>query len=1401
MKIFNPVGTYRIQFHQGFTFRDAEKLVPYLAKLGIGAIYASPIFTAVPGSIHGYDVTDPESINPEIGTLAELRSLSKKLKTSGIGWIQDVVPNHMAFHPENKWLMDILEKGKDSDYAAFFDTSFHTGFFEGKLMVPFLGDTLDAAIQRGELMLSWKAHRFFLSYFDQCYPVNLATYQRILITSESPTSITAIFETLEAIAAQGYRWSYTEHFNGFLRLLEEALKDRGARVWLKKRIAELNRDQTVLKQIVGEQFYEMTPWQETDKRINYRRFFTINGLICLNMQDDEVFSQYHRLIKQLIDEQVFSGLRVDHVDGLYDPAQYLQRLRLLIGPTPYIVVEKILGQEESLASSWPIQGTTGYDFLAQVNQLFTASNQMPKFSRFYQDFTKDHSPIAEQAWAKKENFLYTHMQGELHNLFRLLEQSGIARKQRILEIGETLIKRTLVKILVHCPVYRYYGNQLPLPEEESQALNNLLAQINNRFPDLTEAVALLAAAFLKLTDKSAKKEQAILTFYQRLMQISGPLMAKGVEDTLMYTFSCFVAHNEVGDSPAASGMLIQSFHQRMMMRQRLWPLAINATATHDTKRGEDVRMRLNSLSNWAKEWKNNVTAWERLLVKEDTAYPDVQDRYFIYQNLVGAWPLLQDDIPAFRERANAYIEKALREAKRHSSWTQVNVQYEKQAKQFAQAWIDLQLASEEQQNWLGQVADIGLFYSLVQLAIKVTAPGVPDIYQGNEGWDFHFVDPDNRSPVAFDHLERLLEEQETQNPSIADLWSTRKTGAIKLWLTQKLLTYRKTYPDIFEKGRYIPLRVRGRYRKEVMAFARQYQKQWCIVILPVHSARLCREQKKSIDQLNWKNTRIDWPLGAPDEFTHIIDGKNGTVQQGTLMLEEWVNGLPLVVLNSQEKKKQRSAGILLAISSLPGPFGIGDFGPAAYRFARFLKEAKQGCWQILPLGPTGEKEHYSPYSAFSTMGGNPLYISLELLAKAGWLSLADLKKWQLSETNQVDYSRVVELKEHALEQAYTAFSRDATPVQFTEFADFVKKEQAWLDDFALYLVIKRQFHGKGWYEWPKSYRQRDKKILVTIQKEKQRQLEIIKWQQYIFFRQWQALKQYVNSLGIQIFGDLPFYVNHDSVDVWANQELFALDAKGRMRLVAGVPPDYFNADGQLWGMPVFNWGALKEQGYQWWVDRISRQISLFDLIRLDHFRAFYNYWQVSAEKTTAKEGAWALGPGEALFKVFQQHFGKLPFVAEDLGDIHPEVYALRDALQLPGMKVLQFAFGNDMANSLHIPHHHEKQFVVYTGTHDNNTLIGWYRYELTKGDRDRVQEYFGKKIKEGDIYKQITRLAYASVAHLVILPMQDVLGLDEKSRMNTPATTANNWRWRLRAHEISSKHAAWLRKLVHLYGR
>jgi len=503
----------------------------------------------------------------------------------------------------------------------------------------------------------------------------------------------------------------------------------------------------------------------------------------------------------------------------------------------------------------------------------------------------------------------------------------------------------------------------------------------------------------------------------------------------------------------------------------------------------------------------------------------------------------------------------------------------------------------------------------------------------------------------------------------------------------------------------------------------------------------------------------------------------------------------------------RASGILLHPTSLPGRFGIGDLGSEAYRCADFLVDAGQRLWQVLPLGPTGYSG--SPYQCLSVFAGNPLLISLEMLVEEGLLEAVDLKDAPHFSEHSVDFDAVIAFKMPLLGKSFALFEEKAALAQQDEFESFCLSKASWLEDYALYMALSEAHDCAAWNVWEKDIRMRLPEAVRRWSKKLARDIRYHKYQQFQFFRQWSRLKKYCHDRSIRLIGDMPIFIALDSATVWLHPELFYLDAEGRPTVVAGVPPDYFSETGQLWGNPLYRWDVMARDGYSWWIERFKATCSLVDIVRLDHFRGFEKYWEVPGGDTTSRNGRWVPGPGAALFEAIKNALGDVPIIAEDLGLITPEVDALRERLGFPGMRVLQFAFGTDAKADDYRPHNYPRHCVVYTGTHDNNTTLGWFREEVLddttqskevrESERRLALKYVGSDGKE--VNWDFIRLALMSVADTAIVPLQDVLGLGSEARMNRPATANGNWGWRFRREMLTGEIKNRLRELTALYGR
>ena len=496
--------------------------------------------------------------------------------------------------------------------------------------------------------------------------------------------------------------------------------------------------------------------------------------------------------------------------------------------------------------------------------------------------------------------------------------------------------------------------------------------------------------------------------------------------------------------------------------------------------------------------------------------------------------------------------------------------------------------------------------------------------------------------------------------------------------------------------------------------------------------------------------------------------------------------------------KPRASGILAHITSLPSRFGIGDLGPSAHEFADFLYRAGQTYWQILPLNPTDRAYDDSPYHSISALASNPLLISPELLVRDGWLEEEDIQHTPEFSEDKADFPEAAAYKERLHNKAFDRFLKIKSP---SEYRTFCRENQNWLEDFALFRVLKAHFSYQTWSRWPAEYRDRDPEALASFERENQNSLEREKFLQFIFMQQWKDLKLSCRAKNIRIIGDLPIYVDYDSADVWSSPGFFKLDEQKRPEAVAGVPPDYFSRTGQLWGNPLYDWDAVKGSGFKWWIQRLDRVLELCDIVRIDHFRGLVAYWEVPSSEKTAVNGKWVEAPVMEFLETLNRRYIHLPFIAEDLGTITPDVREVMHHFRLPGMKVLLFAFGNDDPRHPYLPHNYDPNSIAYTGTHDNNTARGWYEGEADQTEKFRLTRYLGKTVKIEEVHWDLIRLAMSSVADTVIIPLQDILGLGESARMNIPATNQGNWKWRMTPPQRESAEKTPLREWTQIFGR
>lgn len=877
-----PVSTYRLQLFSGFNFEKLNEILIYLEEMGITDIYASPFFKARKGSTHGYDITDPLQINPEIGTLKEFREISALLKGREMGWVQDIVPNHMAYDPENPWIRDIFELGPSSDYYNFFDINWE---YKGlrKLLAPVLGYLQEDAIKKDHYSLNFENNSLRLNYFEHHFPLSARSYPEVL----SLAGLQEWADEFTNVVNKPRRWEDLKKDMGHELASDHKLKES-----LENGLKKLAGNHNKLREILSLQYFLPVYWKTTEKEINYRRFFTINHLICLRMEEKRVFESYHEFITKLFEEEVVSGLRIDHIDGLLDPGEYLENLRKLLDEDLYVVVEKILEKNERLPSKWKTQGTTGYDFLALLNQVFTCKKKEEEFSENYHRLVPELSDYEQLLFERKRFILETRMKGELMNLCDQLTDVG-CMKAKSYQTED--LQYALMSFLAAFGVYRIYPQKFPLTEEQKAIIEVAFKKARENSPQ-QKILKKLRDIFLGEAEGDKKM---MLSFLKRCQQFTGPLAAKGGEDTSFYIYNRLISHNEVGDSPGNFGISADDFHKEMSYRLDSFPLGMSTTATHDTKRGEDARMRINVLSEIPDQWFKNVKEWIQLndSLKKEPEIPSFNEEYFIYQALVGAKAFEEEK--DFLQRTGNYLKKALREAKLNSSWAEPDKYYEKEVLAFLEAiWKNENFRESFDAFWQ-EVAYYGTIKSLAQLVVKCCAPGVPDIYQGTELWDLSYVDPDNRKRVDYELRRSNLIKIGRTNPGtlIDELKKDYKNGIIKQFMMRSLLNFRKNNPDLFLEGSYLPLKVSGEKAGDFLAFCRNFEDQWLICVVPVMVTDLFTAEEFRIKKDTLKDTAMKFPDSGTNIWTDIFSGREYENAK-EYILADLFNDFPVAVLKN-----------------------------------------------------------------------------------------------------------------------------------------------------------------------------------------------------------------------------------------------------------------------------------------------------------------------------------------------------------------------------------------------------------------------------------------------------------------------------------------------------------------------
>ncbi|MBH8563151.1 malto-oligosyltrehalose synthase [Nostoc sp. CENA67] len=928
-----PTTTYRIQFTPEFGFENAKAIAAYLADLGITDLYASPIFKARSGSTHGYDVVDAAQLNPELGTTEEFEALVSELQSLGMGWLQDIVPNHMAYSSENHYLMDVLEHGPDSGYTDYFDLGWNAPFADRqeRILAPLLGDFYGVSLEKGDIQLQYSQTGLTVNYYSLKLPLRLESYTKFLsynlgkitrklgrnhpdfikllgilyILKNVPLEVVDKQRQDQIAFIKGLIWELYTTNDDIHEFIEDNLKIFNGDVGNPESF-------NLLDELLKDQFYRLAFWKVGAEEMNYRRFFTVNELISVKVEDSRVFNNTHSLIKKLVAESKFTGLRIDHIDGLYNPVQYLERLREKMGDV-YITVEKILELTEDLPENWDIQGTSGYDFLNYVNGVFCQKETKFWFDNIYHSFINTRVDYASLVKEKKHLILEKNLAGDIDNLAILLK--NISNKYRYAnDFTLNGLKRAIAEVLTVFPVYRTYITPEGISESDRATIQEVITQAREQAPLLQNELTFIEKLMLLEFDDSltqTEREQWIY-FVLRMQQYSGPLMAKGVEDTTLYVYNRLLSLNEVGGNPSHFGISTAEFHAFNQKHQANWPHTMNATATHDTKRGEDVRARINVLSEIPQEWEEQVNIWsylnqDRRSERHGFAMPDRNDEYFLYQTLVGAFPFDEDEESSFLERVKDYMIKAIREAKVHTAWLRPDSEYEQACASFIEKVLDSSISSqfiEAFRPFQQRIAYYGIFNSLSQTLLKATAPGVPDFYQGTELWDLSLVDPDNRRPVDFElrrsYLSTIREQIKTDILALIQELLTHKTdGRIKLFLTAQLLKARKNYLALFTEGDYLPLEIQGSHANHIIAFARRQGNQTAIAIAPRFFTSLIQPGEDPLGDDVWQDTHLQLPANSSSAWKNVLTEQTLEVTE-TLPIAQALAHFPVALLVSAE---------------------------------------------------------------------------------------------------------------------------------------------------------------------------------------------------------------------------------------------------------------------------------------------------------------------------------------------------------------------------------------------------------------------------------------------------------------------------------------------------------------------
>lgn len=880
-----PQSTYRLQLNAQFTFDDAAAIAGYLRDLGISHVYCSPYLQAAPGSMHGYDVVDHQRVNEELGGEEGHKRFCQKLAEVQLGQVLDIVPNHMAIGPTNRYWWDVLENGPASRYATWFDIDWHSAEvkLQNKVLIPVLGDQYGKVLKAGQIKIEQDGDRFRICYFDNCFPVA----PRALAPLLQKAAGLLREDTLGFIADSLARLPSPDATDP--QLIQERHRDKeviygllGRKCAERKDVCEaiaaamegINSDIEALDELLNQQNYRLAYWRTADQELGYRRFFDVNTLVGLRVERQHVFDATHQRVLEWLDRGVLDGIRVDHPDGLRDPRQYFDRLRSR-AKEAWIIGEKILEPGEFLREGWPIDGTSGYDFLNVCNNLLVCGDGLGELAVIYRDFAGRDQPFDEMAHERKLNVEQEALGSDVNRLASLFVRICEGnRDQRDYTRAE--IRRAIREVAACFSVYRTYvvAERNEITDEDVREIESAVAKAIERRTDIDAGLFEFIADVLTLRHRGALESEFLLRF----QQFTSPVMAKGVEDTVFYCFNRMIGLNEVGGAPGNGGMSIDDFHRYCRHMQETFPLSMTTLSTHDTKRCDDVRARLATLTEIPGRWKSALQRWARMNAKFKTdKSPDRNTEYFLYQTLLGAWPISE-------ARLTAYMEKAVREAKEQTTWTQQNKEFEESLREFIEKILKSTEFIADLEAMVERVNPCGNLNSLAQCLLRYSAPGVPDTYQGSELWDYRLVDPDNRTPVDYKLRQSMLNELKQGMPP-EEIVKQMASGMPKLWVTHQALLLRREHPEWFGKeAGYEPLQANGPKANHAIGFARAGR---VAVVVPRWNIRR---------GTNWAGTTFDLPAG---NWNNVLSGE--VVQGGRARVQSILNRFPVALLTQNSE--------------------------------------------------------------------------------------------------------------------------------------------------------------------------------------------------------------------------------------------------------------------------------------------------------------------------------------------------------------------------------------------------------------------------------------------------------------------------------------------------------------------